>query len=201
MANHRFRDTLKAMLEVQAIERVTKVLLEATKEYSQSTKEFPAKDTSEEVLFNALARIKEVTKDDDIRFLNNTNNFCINVEKAIQEIKVLLSTISNWNAEKDRAYKGLVGTLRLILQITNTHINALRFMIPNEEPKKSLAIKVTESLQHLANELDDTIENLELVIKFYNKEKGNDLQIALDRLEDKDDPVITSDELRKLLGL
>jgi RHH-type rel operon transcriptional repressor/antitoxin RelB len=61
--------------------------------------------------------------------------------------------------------------------------------------------KMVKKLDKIANETEKPRSfHIQRALENYLEEQG-DLEIALDRLRDKEDPIISMDEMRKLLGL
>jgi hypothetical protein len=174
---------------VPELEKALKTLVDAGREYDRKIKDSSGKGPSKK---------EDKGKKD---YLKGIDVYYARIKQAIKEINKFVGTNKGWNEQKNKAVKDLIGTLKLILTITNSETRYLYYTTPKEEPERSDTIGRIKKLERLAEGLDDTIDNLELITQFYNKERGNDLEIALSRLKDKDDPVITSNELRKLLGL
>lgn len=150
--------------------------------------------------------IKNIKKDNDIKeslakikrhkkLLEDTVQLC---EKFVKDVRKFLDEgkEGDYINNKERLTNMIKGMTQ-IAEILRTYANYLKSSIDSDLLSGAFT-SLTMRMQTLADELDDLEDNMDLLVRFHNKEEGNDLQVAYDRLDDKDDSFITIEEVELL---
>lgn len=162
---------LSIMLETQEIHSVSNDLVRASKTFSSPIVEnrgFVDKADS------AKQSIDTILKDIEIG--------CSNVLKILSKVEIILENNKGWDSKKNDVFSNVRNSMSLMAGLVASNINLIQATIPESN--------ALEQLISLSEKLEDVIDHFEIVIAFYNKEPGNDLQVALDRLNDEDDPIV-----------